>query len=105
MRNWASRPSTLGGDTRVGMRSVAVEGQDAACEILEKHRLACFGSSSTPLTRWQQHDAVQDLGLSNVRRERLVAGCAAVHLTTLAWGVAFISSDTTLVSRTIICRA
>ena len=68
----ADRPtsgSSASTDLGIDARGLAIKGQNASCEIFLEHILDCGSDSITALARWQDGDAVAQLGLRDDRKK------------------------------------
>ena len=69
----ASGPSASA-DLGIDTSGLAIKGQNASCEIFLEHILDCGSDPITALARWQDSDAVAQLGLRDYRKEYICSG-------------------------------
>ena len=101
MVDGASGSTSRGSYQGVGVGRRAVEGKDAAGKVLREHALHLVQQAGSPFARRQDLDAIPQLGFADCRENKRGTACAATQSTTAGFGSGRISSETTLVSRTI----
>ena len=74
--DWLASGSSASPDLGIDACGLAIKGQNTSGEIFLEHILDCGSDPITALARWQDGDAVAQLGLRNDRKEDICGGLA-----------------------------
>ena len=64
------------------LRSITLESEDTACEVLREHSLCCCQPAVAALAFAQQFNSVEDFSLGGEVVKSSVAGCLMTHAMT-----------------------